>query len=149
MYLRSSSALKLFLAALIFANGSQAQSALDDVTLKRMHRKAFENSQADAIFGTLTTVIGPRLTASPAHKRAAEYTKDVLSKIGLANARLEPWHFGRGWSLQKQTIEMIEPRYLPLLGYADALLRPKATLLACPFRSRAKRPSKSARWDRC
>jgi hypothetical protein len=120
MYLRSSSALKLLIAALIFANSSQAQSALDDATLKRMHREAFENSQADAIFGTLTTVIGPRLTASPAHKRAAEYTKDVLSKIGLANARLEAWHFGRGWSLQKQTIEMIEPRYLPLLGYADA-----------------------------
>jgi hypothetical protein len=117
---RSSSALKLFLGVLMFANGSQAQSVLDDATLKRMHREAFENSQADAIFGTLTTVIGPRLTASPAHKRAAEYTQDVLSKIGLANARLEPWHFGRGWSLQKQTIEMIEPRYLPLLGYADA-----------------------------
>jgi hypothetical protein len=133
--------LKLFLAALIVANGSQAQSALDDATLKRMHREAFENSQADAIFGTLTTVIGPRLTASPAHKRAAEYTKDVLSKIGLANARLEPWHFGRGWSLQKQMIEMIEPRYLPLLGYADAWsVSTKSDIVSVPVPVTGKTP---------
>ncbi|HKV96054.1 MAG TPA: hypothetical protein VJR90_01005, partial [Gammaproteobacteria bacterium] len=103
----------LLLAAIIAISPANAQTALDDATLKRMHREAFENSQADAVFGTLTAVIGPRLTASPAHKRAAEYTKDVLSKIGLTNARLEPFHFGRGWSLETQIIEMIEPRYLP------------------------------------
>ena len=32
---------------------------------------------------------------------------------------VEPWKFGRGWELQKLTVEMIEPRYLPLIGYAD------------------------------
>ena len=37
----------------------------------------------------------------------------------MANARLEPWKFGRGWTLEKLTVEMIEPRYLPLIGYAD------------------------------
>src|SRR6185369_4106554 len=56
---------------------------------------------------------------SPAHKRAAEYMRDRLAAYGLANARLEPWKFGRGWTLEKLTIEMVEPRYLPLLGYAD------------------------------
>jgi carboxypeptidase Q len=120
MYLGHTSVLRLFLAALILANASHAQTALDDAALRRMHHEAFENSQADAVFGTLTAIIGPRLTASPAHNRAAHYTKDVLAKIGLSNARLEPWHFGRGWSLERQTIEMTEPRYLPLLGYADA-----------------------------
>ena len=54
MYLSSSSPPKLLLAALMLANHSQAQSALNDGALKRMHREAFENSQADAIFGTLT-----------------------------------------------------------------------------------------------
>src|SRR5579872_6461806 len=119
-FIKASASPKLFLAVLIFGKISGAQPALDDAALKRMHREAFEKSQADAVFTTLTTVIGPRLTASPAHKHAAEYIKDVLSKIGLADARLEPWHFGRGWSLERRTIEMIEPRYLPLLGYADA-----------------------------
>ena len=67
----------------------------------------------------LTVNIGPRLTASPAHKRAAEWARDRLASYGLQNAHLEPWKFGRGWTLEKLTVEMIEPRYLPLIGYAD------------------------------
>jgi hypothetical protein len=71
------------------------------------------------VFEYLTVDIGPRLTASPAHKRAAEWTRDRLSAYGLQNVHLEPWQFGRGWTLEKLTVEMIEPRYLPLIGYAD------------------------------
>ncbi len=33
---------------------------------------------------------------------------------------MEPFQFGRGWTLEKLTVEMISPRYLPLIGYADA-----------------------------
>ena len=68
----------------------------------------------------LVDTIGPRLTASPAHKRAAEFMRDTATKYGLTNARLEPFEFGRGWELDKLTIEMVEPRYMPLLGYAEA-----------------------------
>jgi hypothetical protein len=71
----------------------------------------------------LRHVHGDRRTpapASPAHKRAAEYAHDRLAAYGLESARLEPLHFGRGWTLEKLTVEMIEPRYLPLIGYADA-----------------------------
>ena len=71
------------------------------------------------VFDMLTVDIGPRLTASPAHKRAAEWARDRLASYGLDNARLEPWPFGRGWTLEKLTVEMVEPRYLPLIGYAD------------------------------
>ena len=55
-----------------------------------------ERSQAAAVFNHLTIDIGPRLTASPAHKRAAEWTRDRLRSYGLANVHLEPWTFGRG-----------------------------------------------------
>ncbi|HKE29291.1 MAG TPA: M20/M25/M40 family metallo-hydrolase [Bryobacteraceae bacterium] len=145
MYAGKASAATLFLAVLSATNYTSAQNILDDATLKRMHREAFYNSQADAVFGTLTAVIGPRLTASPAHKRAAEYTKDVLAKIGLTNARLEPWHFGRGWSLERQTIEMIEPRYLPLLGYADAWsASTKGEIVATPVMVAGKTPEQIA-----
>jgi carboxypeptidase Q len=81
--------------------------------------EAMEHSQVAPVFEMLTVNIGPRLTASPAHKRAAEFARDTLAKYGLENARLEPWQFGRGWTLEKLTIEMVEPRYLPLIGYAD------------------------------
>lgn len=89
-------------------------------SLARLRSEAMEHSQVEPVFDTFTITIGPRLTASPAHKRAAEYARDRLASYGLANAHLEPFKFGRGWSLEKLTIEMIEPRYLPLIGYADA-----------------------------
>jgi hypothetical protein len=38
--------------------------------------------------------------------------------MGFDNVHLEPWEFGRGWQLEKLTVEMVEPRYQPLIGYA-------------------------------
>src|SRR3954454_22253935 len=90
-----------------------------DPMLTKIRAEGMDHSQVAPVFNHLTIDIGPRLTASPAHKQAAEWTRDRLSSYGLANARLEPWKFGRGWTLEKLTIEMVEPRYLPLLGYAD------------------------------
>jgi carboxypeptidase Q len=98
---------------------AQSDAPLDRASLAKLRQQAFENSQAAPVFEMLTTTIGPRLTASPAHKRAAEFARDRLASYGLQNARLEPWKFGRGWSLEKLTVEMIEPRYFPLLAYAD------------------------------
>ena len=87
--------------------------------LAKIRREGLEHSQAAPVFEMFTVNIGPRLTASPAHKRAAEWARDRLASYGLEGARLEPFHFGRGWTLEKLTVEMIEPRYLPLIGYAD------------------------------
>ena len=97
-----------------------AQSQPDADVLKRIRTEAAEHSQVSPVFDMLTVTIGPRLTASPAHRRAAEYVRDRLTSYGLENARLEPWHFGRGWTLEKLTVEMVEPRYFPLIAYADA-----------------------------
>lgn len=97
---------------------TQAQS-VDLDTFAKIRAEATGHSQVDPVFDYLTINIGPRLTASPAHKRAAEFARDRLASYGLSNARLEPFHFGRGWTLEKLTVEMIEPRYLPLIGYAD------------------------------
>ncbi len=68
----------------------------------------------------LSDAIGARLTGSPAHRRAALWASDRLTEWGLANARLEPFQFGRGWSLEKISVEMTSPRYMPLIAYADA-----------------------------
>jgi len=95
-----------------------------DPILAKISSEGLERSQVAPVFEYLTTDIGPRLTGSPAHKRAAEWVRDRLSAYGLENARLEAWSFGRGWTLEKLTIEMIEPRYLPLIGYADAWCAP-------------------------
>src|SRR5438874_7700308 len=96
-----------------------AQSAADRDTLAKIRTEGLEHSQVRPVFDYLTIDIGPRLTASPAHKRAAQWTRDRLASYGLTNPRLEPWKFGRGWELKKLTVEMTEPRYLPLIAYAD------------------------------
>ena len=109
-------ALWLAAAALLF---SQTPAAPDLKIFRALHDEAYDRSQADAIFDMLTVTIGPRLTASPAHKRAAEYARERLAAFGLADARLEAWQFGRGWTQEKLVVEMTEPRYMPLIGYAD------------------------------
>jgi carboxypeptidase Q len=96
-----------------------AQSSPDRDTLAKIRAEGTEHSQVAPVFDMLTVTIGPRLTASPAHKRAAEWARERLASYGLENAHLEPWTFGRGWTLDKLTVEMVEPRYLPLIGYAD------------------------------
>jgi len=97
-----------------------AQEPVDAAMLAKIRDEGLNRSQVEPVFRVLVDTIGPRLTASPAHKRAADFMRDTATRYGLSNARLEPWEFGRGWQLDKLTIEMVEPRYMPLLGYAEA-----------------------------
>lgn len=110
-------AVAAFSVLLLATLGAQTQS--DREVIAKIRAEGLDHSQVASTFEYLTTNIGPRLTASPAHKRAAEWARDRLASYGLSNAHLEPWQFGRGWTMDKLTIEMIEPRYLPLIGYAD------------------------------
>src|SRR6516165_10524498 len=107
---------KTVLTAILFSAAVSAQTG--DPILAKIRTEGLEHSQVVPVFNMLTVDIGPRLTASPAHKRAAEWVRDRLTSYGLTDAHLEPWKFGRGWTLEKLTLEMTEPRYLPLLGYA-------------------------------
>jgi carboxypeptidase Q len=109
-----------FVLMLVLTAVAGAQSpSVDRDALAKIRAEGMSRSQVAPVFEYLTVIIGPRLTASPAHKRAAEWARDRLASYGLQNARLEPWTFGRGWTLDKLTVEMIEPRYLPLIAYAD------------------------------
>src|SRR5439155_17780464 len=111
---------RITLALLVLLSATAgAQTGAGDPTLARIRAEGLEHSHVSQVFDYLTVNIGPRLTAWPAHKRAAEWTRDRLASYGLTNAHLEPWTFGRGWELQKLTVEMIAPRYLPLIAYAD------------------------------
>ena len=118
-----------------------AQVANDREVLDRIRVEGLQHSDVARVFETLTVDIGPRLTASPAHKRAVEFVRGDLTAIGLSNVRVEPWKFGRGWSLEKLTIEMVEPRYLPLIGYGDAWSPPTAgEIIAMPVFAPVKTP---------
>jgi len=75
--------------------------------------EGLRGTEATVLFHTLTDTIGPRLTGSPAHVQAARWAVERLKAWGLDNPRLEPFQFGRGWSLEKLTVEMTAPRYMP------------------------------------
>jgi hypothetical protein len=92
--------------------------------------EGLEKSQAPQLFHTLTDVLGPRLTGSPAHVEAARWAEGRFREWGLSNPRLEPFAFGRGWSLEKLTIEMTAPRYMPLIAYAEAWSPPTAGIIS-------------------
>jgi hypothetical protein len=95
-----------------------AQENIDSAMIAKIRTEGLEHSQVMEVFDHLVNVIGPRLTASPAYKTAVDWTKDRLVSMGFDNVHVEPWEFGRGWQLEKLTVEMDEPRYQPLIGYA-------------------------------
>jgi carboxypeptidase Q len=97
-----------------------AQESVDAAMNMKFRAEGLERSRVAGIFDTLTTVIGPRLTGGTAYLRAANYARHKLTELGAGNARLEAWPFGKGWELDKFTLEMVEPRYMPLLGYPEA-----------------------------
>jgi hypothetical protein len=68
----------------------------------------------------LTDVIGPRLTGSPALLRANEWTRDRMTEWGLANAHLEAWQFGRGWSWSHAAVSMVAPDRVQLAALPRA-----------------------------
>ncbi len=125
--------IRILALALLASVALAAQTATDPDTLSKIRDEGLQRSEVDPVFTELTVEIGPRLTASPAHKRAAEWVRARLESRGLSNVHLEPWKFGPGWTAEKITIEMIEPRYLPLIGYADGWsASTKGELVASP-----------------
>jgi carboxypeptidase Q len=106
-----------------------AQERIDQMVIDAIKAEGLKRSQAPSLFHALTDVLGPRLTGSPAHGEAARWARDRFREWDLANPRLEAFEFGRGWSLEKITVEMIAPRYMPLIGYAEAWSPPTKGIL--------------------
>src|SRR5262245_46747009 len=99
---------------------AQAPNNQTQAVINAIKAEGMRSSEASVMFHTLTDVLGSRLTGSPAHVEAARWAVDRFKKWGLSNAGLEPFRFGRGWSLEKLTVEMTAPRYMPLIGYPEA-----------------------------
>jgi hypothetical protein len=97
-----------------------AQEPVDLAMTARIREEGLQRSGAVELYRTLTDVFGARLTGSPAHDRAADWARERFADWGLADARLELFEFGRGWSLEKLSLEMTAPYYMPLTGYAEA-----------------------------
>ncbi len=90
-------------------------------TIDKIRDEGMNRSQVMQTLSYLTDVIGPRLTGSPNMKRANEWTRDKMKEWGMQNAGLESWGpFGRGWSLRKFSATIIDPQYVPVIGFPSA-----------------------------
>jgi len=88
--------------------------------MSQIRNEGFHSSRVMEIEGQLTDVIGPRLTGSPAMKRANEWTRDQFADWGLVNSHLESFAFGRGWTNEYTEVRMVAPQASPLLSYPKA-----------------------------
>jgi hypothetical protein len=114
---RTRLAVTVALAVVGLANTTQAQDA---AALARIRDEGMNRSRVVELFNHLTNVIGPRLTGTPAFKQSIDWSAAKLTEYGLSNVHAESWPYGRGWTLEKFTLEMVEPRYFPMIGYPEA-----------------------------
>lgn len=90
-------------------------------TIERIREEGLKRSQVMQTLSYLTDVIGARLTNSPNMRTANAWTRDTMAKWGMQNAHLESWGpFGRGWSLRKYEASVVEPQFIPVIGYPKA-----------------------------
>ncbi|MFA6958733.1 MAG: M20/M25/M40 family metallo-hydrolase [Thermoanaerobaculia bacterium] len=88
----------LLVAASLVSLAAHAAEPVDLDLVTRIRDEGFHHSQVMTYAGYLTDSIGARLTGSPEMKVANDWARDTLTGLGLTNARLEPFQFGRGWS---------------------------------------------------
>ena len=89
-----------------------AQEKVDLGVIGQIKTEAFSNSKVMDHLGYLADWYGPRLTGSPEFREAADWAVKRLGEYGLENPHLEKWGtFGRSWTLQKYSVELLEPRY--------------------------------------
>ena len=86
---------------LVPVSAQQAPEKVDYDAIYKIKQEGFQNSQVMDIMSWLTDVYGPRLTNSPGFRRAGDWAVKEMTSWGLANVKLEPFAFGRGWSNDK------------------------------------------------
>jgi carboxypeptidase Q len=87
-----------------------ATESLDIGMYQRIRDEGLNHSHVMEFASALMDGIGPRLTASPNAKKANEWTRDTLTKVGLENAHLEDWgEFGMGWQQMNTWARMVSP----------------------------------------
>jgi carboxypeptidase Q len=93
-----------------YAEVQPAEEKIDIAAYQRIRDEGLNHSHVmDFAYG-LMDGIGPRLTGSPDLKKANEWTRDTLTKIGCENAHLEDWgEFGMGWQQLNTWARMVTP----------------------------------------
>jgi hypothetical protein len=93
-----------------YAEVQPATESVDITAYQKIRDEGLNHSHIMEFASALMDGIGPRLTGSPNLKKANEWTRDTLTKIGLENAHLEDWgEFGLGWQQLNTWARMVTP----------------------------------------
>ena len=110
----------------------QGQKNVDLTVVHRIKAEAFERSKVMDQLSNLADLYGPRLTASPEWDQAANWAMQQLKSYGLANVHEEKWGpFGRSWSVESYTVDMLTPRYSHLVAAPLAWSSPTEGMQKC------------------
>ena len=110
----------LIVLTLIVPTSVSAEEPIDWQAVNRIRDEGLRRSQVMSTLEQLADGIGPRLTGSPQMKEANEWTRQQLEDWGLANAHLEAFEFGRGWSFSHAAVRLLQPREVPLIALPKA-----------------------------
>ncbi|MBT1062714.1 M20/M25/M40 family metallo-hydrolase [Bowmanella sp. Y26] len=105
---------RLFVPLACLSVGAVHAADLD--MANKIRNEGFYNSHVMHTLEHLTDKIGSRITNSPQMDEANRWTMEQLKSWGLKNAHLDPFDFGRGWSHDSASINLIAPRDESLHG---------------------------------
>lgn len=90
----------------------------------RLVDEGMNRSQVMSLAQEMTDDLGPRLTNSPAMRRAETWAVDKFTGWGLQNVRRDAFDFGRGWEIVSSSARMTVPRPLQLTAIPVAWTPP-------------------------
>ena len=109
----------IFLAVMVLAAPLRAQTAVDTSGSGALIAEAVERSEVMENLRHLSDVIGPRLSGSPAMRRANEWTAERFRSYGLTSA-LEPFDFGVTWERGPLSLRILQPFDRAISGHSWA-----------------------------
>lgn len=108
-------------ASSVAVSAQGPQEKFDQDAIAKIKEEGMNHSQVMDTLSYITDIPGARLTGSPNIRVAQEWAKQKLAAWGLQNSHLESWGpFGRGWSLEGFSANLIKPNYAPLIAYPKA-----------------------------
>jgi carboxypeptidase Q len=107
------------LVLLAIAPPIAAQSSVDTAGVSRLLDQAMNRSEVMQNLQYLSDVIGPRLSGSPAMRRANEWTASRFKAYGVPS-KLEGYEFGVTWERGPATMRLLAPFTRAITAYSWA-----------------------------
>jgi carboxypeptidase Q len=111
----SAATLVAVIAAPALSAQRQTTFPTNDPTLQRIWRLGMDSSHTQQLSQVLFDSIGPRLTASPGHRAAADWVVKTYNSWGI-DAKREDYGTWRGWRRGASHIDLVSPRTRSLEG---------------------------------